>query len=433
MSIEGPGLEVLIAAFCLVLGASFSGLGAALASLGEVKLRALRDGGGAIAPTADRAIRDFEKIEARLLLGRVLCLCSASAMIARTVYASEGTTASILAAIVTAIGYSVLAEIGARLADLHPVRVFALLRWLRPFELLIVPLAAPIAMIGRVLERMFPARPDEHSDRIAHLAVEEAIEQGEETGSIAEEQAELMRSVLEFEETVVKDVMVPRTQVAAIEISTPLPEVLAKIGAEGHSRFPVYRERVDRIVGILYAKDLFRVLGDPTQKDAVELAKIIRKPVFFAADNQKIGSLLRDMQARRVHLAIVVDEFGGTAGIVTLEDILEEIVGDIRDEHDDEPLPVKKLDENRYIADGGVSVYDLEDYLGLPVGNDEVRSASLGGLVVQLAGRVPAPGESVIAENFELIVRDSDERRVAKVEIVRREPIAASGEEAAAE
>ena len=272
------------------------------------------------------------------------------------------------------------------------------------------------------------------------------IEQREESGSIPEDFAELLLSVLEFKDTVAREVMVPRTQVKAIEIDTSLDEVLDIIVKGGHSRYPVYRDRVDQIEGILYAKDLFRILKssiaprgsrDGDSRDSGEreayrsLDRIIRRPVFFVAETHKIGQLLREMQSRRFHLAIVVDEFGGTSGIVTLEDIVEEIVGDIRDEHDAEDALVEELAEDGWLVDASISIYDLGEILEVDFDEDEGDYDSLGGMLIELADGVPEVGEAVDAHGYRFLVREADERHVTRVEI-RRAP-AGGPVEAAAE
>jgi CBS domain containing-hemolysin-like protein len=268
--------------------------------------------------------------------------------------------------------------------------------------------------------------------RLADLTVEHVIEQGEEEGSIAEEHARMLRSVLEFKNTVAREIMVPRTQVVAFELGTSIDEVLASITESGHSRYPVYRSHIDHVEGILYAKDLFQVLRS-TDSQSVVLENLIRKPVFFAAESQKIGVLLREMQRRRSHLAVVVDEFGGAAGIVTLEDIVEEIVGEIQDEHDEEAPLVYERAPGHYFVDASISVYDLEEQLQESICEDKSDFDSLGGLLVHLAGQVPVIGETLRAGPYRIVVLDADERRVRRVEMLKSrteepdEPKAAAG------
>jgi CBS domain containing-hemolysin-like protein len=208
---------------------------------------------------------------------------------------------------------------------------------------------------------------------------------------------------------------------STIEAATPLAQVLEHVTKDGHSRYPVYKESLDNVVGLLYVKDLFAIVSAGTI-DAKKLDDLIRKPVLFVAETQPALSVLREMRGRRLHLAIVSDEFGGTGGLVTLEDIIEEIVGEIRDEYDtEEAAPIQKLAEGRFVADAAIAIGDLEMHLGqkLPEDGD---FESLGGLIVHRAGRVPEVGATLTLDGYELIVREADEKRVVKVEIVRAEP-----------
>jgi CBS domain containing-hemolysin-like protein len=212
--------------------------------------------------------------------------------------------------------------------------------------------------------------------------------------------------------------MIPRTEIVAFEIETEFEEVLAQIIEHGHSRYPVYRKSIDQVEGVLYGKDLFRAFRDDHGLDGIRLADLVRRPSLFVPEGQKIGTVLREMQSRHFHMAVVTDEFGGVAGLVTLEDIVEEIVGEIQDEHDEEEPMIRPLGGGRYEAKASMSVYDLAEFLGEPLHHDSGDFDSLGGLVVQLAGRVPAEGESVRAGRVELCVREADDRRGTKVEIV---------------
>jgi CBS domain containing-hemolysin-like protein len=399
-----------------------------LAALGEVRLQAIADGDTGFAPAAQRALRDLEAIRARLLAGRVLCLTTATALAAYVVHEVDGVWAAILAAACVAFVFGVLAEIGTTVARRRAGPwALGMMRWMRPLELVLFPVALPLSWLGTFLEAKVPEASVANPERVTELGLEAVIQEGREEGAIGPEHAELLRSVLEFKNTVAHEVMVPRTQMVAIEVSTPLAEVVKLVVDEGHSRYPVYRDKVDQVVGVLNAKDLFKLVGNGAIADAT-VADIVRKPVYFATETQKIGTLLREMQSRRVHLTVVVDEFGGTAGIVTLEDILEEIVGDIRDEHDtDDEVPVQEVEPGRYLVDAGISIYDLEERLGVKLQSEEGDYDSLGGMMVDLAGHVPAVGESVSSGDLLLTVRDADQRRVRRVEIKR------SGDTVAAE
>jgi CBS domain containing-hemolysin-like protein len=237
------------------------------------------------------------------------------------------------------------------------------------------------------------------------------VDEGQKSGTLDREPADLIRNVLEFKDLTARDVMIPRTRVSGIEISSPLAEVRRHVATDGHSRYPVYRESLDQIVGLLYAKDLFRDAEGP--KTLPELA---RDQLLYVTESQPVASMLREMRAKRLHMAIVTDEFGGTSGIVTLEDVLEEIVGDIRDEHDAEG-PVQHLGGGRVVADASISLADLAGYLDREIPSDGDYE-SLGGLLVHRIGHVPAVGATLQIDGLKLIVREADQTRVVKVEIV---------------
>jgi CBS domain containing-hemolysin-like protein len=423
--LEGPGSIVLAALGSIVLGALFATLDAGLSTLGDVRLRAIADDEGPHARVARRALADFGQIRSRLLVGRVLCLTTAAALAAHAANVIDGAGAAVIAAAVVALLYALVAETGAAVARRRAgTWAIAMLRWLRPLELLMVPFAGPISFLGRAVERAVPEAHMADPERVTELGLERVIEEGKEEGALVETQAELLRSVLEFKNTLAHEVMVPRTQMVAIEADTKLGSVVNLLVEQRHSRYPVYRGKIDQIIGILYAKDLFALVreGGYEERTADEL---VQKPVYFVSETQKIDSLLREMQLRRVHLAVVVDEFGGTSGIVTLEDIIEEIVGDIRDEYDDEESPVLEVAPGRYLVDAGLSVYDLEDKLGFAIHDEEGEYDSVGGMMIELAGHVPAIGETIETRDFVLTVRDGDQKRVRRVEIRRQDHAAA--------
>jgi putative hemolysin len=426
-SLDGPSTELIGIVASILIGAVFAAVDAALSAFGEHRARALRGGQDADARAAARYLAQRDQVHARLLAGRVLGIATAAVLASHLASRLDGVVAGMIAAAGVAGFYAITAGFFQTLAASRASRVaMPLLRWIRPLELMMAPFAIPLTLVSALTRKLLPARPEDDPKRVTELDVERLIEQGEETGTIPEDHAELLLSLLEFTDTVAREVMVPRTRMVAIDIDTPLEEVSRLIIEKGHSRYPVYRERIDQIEGILYAKDLFRVMGQAGPKGKLE--DIIRRPAFFVVESQKISSLLREMQARRIHLAVVVDEFGGTAGMVTLEDILEEIVGEIRDEHDFEEVPVRKLGQGRYMANAEISVYDLAETIGLELPEEEDDYGSLGGLVVELAGRVPGVGEAVHFLGYDLFVRDADERHVKRVEVVPNKDVASAAE-----
>lgn len=420
-----PGLDALAIAIAAILGCVLSALTTGLNEIADERLMAIRDEGGAEADIAKRVLDRRPRIRSRLLAGRILSVAAFSgftAHLAATIGATEwGILGAVFAA---ALSYAILAEVAQTIVRGRETRsVLRFLRTTRPVELLLAPFGWPIEMVSRLTDHIVAPAEESLPESIAEREVEHLIEKHEEEGALPEQNAELLLNVLEFKDTLAREVMVPRTRMVAIAIDTPLDELVKKVAEEGHSRYPVYRDRTDKIEGILYAKDLFAAQRNSgPDKVATSVQKLVRKNVLFVAETTKIGQLLREMQSRRQHLAVVVDEFGGTSGIVTLEDILEEIVGEINDEHDTPESLVTEIEPGRFLADARVSIHDLGDALGGAVGSaSEGDFDSLGGLIIDLAGKVPQVGAELTVDGLDLIVREADTKSVQRVEIRRRD------------
>jgi CBS domain containing-hemolysin-like protein len=396
------------------LGSLFATGDAALNALSEARLSTLTAEPGPSQAAFRRYTKDRLRVLSRWLVGRIVAISLAAALVDEAAEQS-GTLSGFgvaLAALVAVVTYGTLTEILSTVARRRPEVVGALaLRVLWPLEWAMAPLAEPLAMIGRFIGRRFPA-PRVDADH-AESEVEWVVNQGERTGALANEPAEIIRNVLDFKDLVVRSVMVPRARVFGIEIGTSLSEVLEIVAKKGHSRYPVYRDTLDNLVGLLYVKDLFKVVGEG-KAEATALADVIRTGLMFVVETQTTSTLLKDMRAKGMHLAVVIDEFGGTSGIVTLEDILEEIVGTIREQG--RPAQVEQIGESRFVADAAMSLSDVSELLGkdLPADGD---FESLGGLLVHRAGRVPEVGAEYNLDGLRFVVREAEETHVVKVEI----------------
>lgn len=252
------------------------------------------------------------------------------------------------------------------------------------------------------------------------------VDAGSEGGAIENEEKEMIYSIFQFGDTLTREVMVPRIDVVALDINTPLQDALSVIVEAGHSRIPVYEESIDHIRGLLYAKDLLSVWHNG-QLDR-PISEMLR-PAYFVPESKKAGDLLTDLQQRKIHLAIVVDEYGGTAGLVTLEDLIEEIVGEIRDEYDvNEQEVYQKIDDHEYIFDAGIDLDDLNRLLVVNLPTDE--GDTLGGYVFSKLGKVPLIGEVIETEHLRIEVLDVDDRRIRKIRVtVEPEPAPAEMED----
>jgi putative hemolysin len=417
--IEGPrGLvaEVVAAAAATLVGSLFAAGDAALSEIPERRMQALSADASGRRSAFRRYTNDPLRILSRWLVGRVVALSTATVLLNQAARGAGFDRAALPIAVLGAVlTYGTFTEIAITLARRRPERVGALsLLFLRPLEWLLVPVADLLAIVGRAVGRRVP-KSQAVDARLTETEVEWVVSEGEKAGAIANEPAEMIRKVLDFKDLTAREVMVPRRHILGIELSTPLADVVAVVAAEKHSRYPVYRENLDTIVGLLNAKDIFALVRDGRMA-STKLAEVIRTPVMFVSESQPAAKILQDMRSRRLHMALVSDEFGGTAGLVTLEDIIEEIVGDIRDEHDVE-APIQSMGDGRVVADASVPLADLAQALGTALPNDG-EFESLGGLIISRAGRVPPVGATLQVDGLKLIVREADETRVVKVEIV---------------
>ncbi len=411
---SGPGTEtewILGAIVASLLGSLFAAGDEAITAIPEAVVQSLaREPGSPYA----RFVKNRSRVLSRWLVCRVASIAIAAALLQEAADAAGiqrlGPLFAVLGALVV---YGTLAELFGTLGRQRAVRVGALaLIVLRPLEYLAAPLAEPLAWIGRFIARAVPKpRRDE---RTTETEVAWIVAQGERSGTLANEPAQIIRNALQFKRLSAGEVMVPRAKVSAIDSAISVTRALELVANDGHSRYPVYRESLDQIVGLLYTKDLFRVVRDDNVESA-KLPDLVRSPALFVTETQSLASILREMRAKRQHLAIVSDEFGGTAGVITLEDILEELVGDIRDEYDTEGQ-LEEVGENRFVADASISIANLAAQLkrDIPADGD---FESLGGLLIHRAGRVPPPGTTIRIDGLCFTVREADEKRVVKVEV----------------
>ena len=410
---EGPGqpFSALAGAFLAsAVGSLFAAGDAAATSMPEARLQALAEEEGS--PFA-RFVKDRTRVLSRWLVCRILAIGIAAALFDQA-FEQWGVLriAPLLAVLGTVVTYGSFAELFTAVARQRPGRFGAFaLRYLSIPEHAVIPIAEPLAALGKFVSRRVPRDSDEA--RVTQTEVEWIVNQGQRTGTLGKEPAEIIRNALEFKDRTAGEVMVPRRNMAAIELGTPLDRVVELVNADGHSRYPVYRESIDQIVGLLYAKDLFRKIR--SGKANGQLVDLVRTPVLFVTETQFVATILREMRARRLHMAIVSDEFGGVSGVITLEDILEEIVGDIRDEYDTE-AQVEELGDGRMLVDASISLGDLSTHLKREI-HAEGDFESVGGLLVHLAGQVPKTGAIHRLDGLLFTVREADETRVIRVEV----------------
>jgi len=250
--------------------------------------------------------------------------------------------------------------------------------------------------------------------RTTEQDINDFIVASEEEGLVNEEECEMIRSIFSLGTTIVREVMVTRTEMACVTVDATVRELLDTIIACGHSRIPVYEDSIDNIIGLLYAKDLLKQWG--TDQNSLSVREIMRPP-YFIPESKNLEQLLQEFKRKRIHLAIVIDEYGGTSGLITIEDLLEQIVGDIQDEYDREESLLTVNPDGSITADGRLPVEELEEHFDIQIERDNFDS--VGGLAFHLTGKIPAVGDTIEGGGLCLKILDADLRRVKKVGISR--------------
>jgi len=290
-------------------------------------------------------------------------------------------------------------------------------RFLSFFYYLIFPVSYFLARFTRFLQKRLGFTEDKTF--LSEEELKTLVEMGEEHGTLQKDEREMIHSIFEFGETTVKEIMVPRTDMVCVEASTTLTDLMKLVKTKLHSRIPVYKGRIDNVIGILYVKDLLPYLTK-RRRERLDLEKLVR-PAYFVPEQKKIDELLREFQKERIHMALVVDEYGGIAGLVTLEDIIEEIVGEIQDEYDKEAPLYKKIDENTFIVDGRMPLEEINEELHLNLPTEE-GFETISGFILSKLGALPKEKEKVEYDGYVFIVERVTRNRIIKVRIEKIQP-----------
>jgi magnesium and cobalt transporter len=245
--------------------------------------------------------------------------------------------------------------------------------------------------------------------------IHELMDEGQAKGLISNEESHMVYGVLDLKETKAQSIMIPRIEISSARVDATLGEVIKLVTDCGHTRIPIHKDNIDQIVGILHSKDLLKLLGENPDS---QIPNDIPRTPYFVPEMRMVSELLKDMKEKKTHLAIVTDEYGGTAGIITIEDILEEIVGEILDEHDNEEPLLNIIDDNSFLVDARLEFEKLQEHLKmeLPKGDFE----SVGGFIIHLLGRIPEINEKVSFRDLEITIQEGDQRKIDKVLITRK-------------
>ena len=409
-----PTWEWVTILTCLVLSGFFSGSETAFVSLSKAKFHALIQ-------TRDRKpdplriwVENPSALLISILIGNNLVNIFASALatsIATKVFASRGIAVAVgLMTLFILIFGEITPKVVARK---YAERFVIVAAWsLAVFYYLTWPLTRIFMGITHVLIRLTGGDPDEDFATIQADELQILVALSAQEGGIDRYPAHLIDRVIRFQHKTVKDAMVPRTQMVALELCEDLGGIIDLADRSGHSRLPVYRENLDEMAGIFHVKDL--LVNKENEPEEFHLADNLHPP-YFVPESAQLGQVIREFQKRRIHLAIVVDEFGGTEGIITLEDVLEELVGDIQDEYDREVVMMKKLPSGALEASGRTPLDDLGRIF--PGWTAQVPSKTVGGLIMEITGKVPAVGETVVMGKLKFTVLSSDEKQIKRVRV----------------
>jgi len=415
------GLRLFILGVLVLFGAFFSASETALFSSNRLALRRLRDRGDRRAMVAHHLLEDPGHLLTTLLVGNTIADIGASVAatsIALSLLGRRGGEwaafigVTLLVLIVSEIAPKTLA---ARQADRMALWVAGPIKFIGQ---ILGPVNHMVSVAATVLIRPFGAPITPRPPLMTEEQLRFLVQVGEEEGVIEETEREMIYSIFEFGDTLVREVMRPRIDIVGVASQATINEALGSVTEHGHSRLPVYEGSIDQIKGVVYVRDL---LPAARQGRLNQPVVEVMRPAFFVPETKKVDELFREMQRKKVSMAIVLDEFGGTAGLVTMEDLLEEIVGEIQDEYDLEERPIQLLDDHTVMVNARTHIHEVNEMLGLHLPEEDVDT--IAGLVYTAFGRVPSQGETANLQGAELRVEKTLGHRITKVRITRTPPV----------
>lgn len=414
-------------ATCLLGIAFFSSSEAAIISVNKIRLRHLAEKGAPNALALQRLFVTHDRLFATILLLENLLVIAASAIgswmamqvLGESLAPIPLAVLTVLAvtAVVVLIGQLIPKTFAAQNSEAYALAVAP------PLET-IVRVAWPVvwgftslgALVLGAFNRIMGKKPEPATPFLTPDDIRMLVDVSQEEGILEQEESQMIRSIIELGDTTVREIMVPRIDMVALPEDATFEDAVRVAIHEGHSRIPIYRESSDNIIGVLYVKDLLAFLQADERPHQLPTAYV--RPAYYIPETKPVDQLLEEMRRAKIHLAIVMDEYGGTAGLVTIEDILEEIVGDIQDEYDsEEQLPIQHQEDGSILVDGKVDLDEVNELLNVDLPTEDFDT--LGGFVVGLLGRAPKPGEEVTYGKLRMIVHEVDHRRLVRVQIFR--------------
>ncbi|HEY8491558.1 MAG TPA: hemolysin family protein [Dehalococcoidia bacterium] len=390
---------------------------ASIISISRARVRALA---GRQVPGAERLqryVRERQVLASSLAIARTLITSTASVLVAYLILDAYGFSwgALVFAVVLVIIGLSLFQAVPRFVISQHPERWGLLLAPLMgPVRLVFGPVAWAFELPGRLLVRLRPGGAEEAEREAEEEELVRLVEMEEENGGIEEEERQMIRGVISLVDTTAREIMVPRIDIVALEAKEPFEHAVRVIVERGLSRIPLYQDSIDNIIGIVYAKDVLAYLANGRRPEPLT---DIARPPYFIPESKKVDELLTELRQNRIHIAIVVDEYGGTAGLVTIEDLIEEIVGEIEDEYDVEEVAIEQLTETEAILDARVSIDALNERFHLNIESEDFDT--VGGLIYHSLGKMPVVGDEIQVDGLRLRVLSVVGRRIKKVRVTK--------------
>lgn len=410
----GPdSIQFIILIILLFLSAFFSSSETALMALSRLRVRNLVNEKVKGAKTLDRLLNNPTRLLSTILVGNNLVNIGASAIATSLAISKFGSTGVGIATGLMTLMVLVFGEVTPKSFAANNAEVIAI-KVAKPLDILskiFMPITVILMGITRVFVKLFGGDPDEDKPFVTEEDLRTMVEVGHEEGVIESEERNIIDNVFEFRESQVKDVMTTRTDMVAVEEDISYQELISIFKEEQYSRLPVYEGTSDNIIGVIYVKDL---VFNEISEEEFDVKKYMREP-FFTYEFQRISRLFEQLRHKRIALAIVLDEYGGTAGITTLEDLVEQIVGDLEDEYDTVDKQITVINAHEFITEGMVKIEELNEQLHLNI--DDHEYDTIGGYVFGAFGRMPEVGESIIADNMRFTVQALDKHRIERVKV----------------
>lgn len=406
-----PWFTIVICVVLLMLSAFFSSTETAFSSVSKVRLKTLADNGNKKAQTALYVSERYSKALTTILVGNNIVNIANSALatvfFVRLLGDAQGSVIStiVITIVVLIFGEVLPKNIAIGKAESICMTFAPLLKFLM---VILTPISIVLMGINKLYEKIAKKEnafePSVTEDELKYI-----IESIEEEGVLEQQESELVQSALEFDEKTAEEILTPRVDMAAIDIDDPIEEITEFVLKERYSRIPVYRDNIDKIIGVLHTRDYLEVLINSKEKPDIEA---MLQPAHFIYKTKKLSALLADFKYNKIHLAVVTDDYGGILGIVTMEDLLEQIVGEIWDEDEEEERLFLKISDNKYEVSGDLPISDMLELFGKPSKYIETDSNSVGGWALEQLANIPEPGECFTYKEFEINIREVVDQRI---------------------